>query len=385
MSEGPTATLHLGPAFASVLASRHPWIYRDALPRHGLQGGELVRVEAGPEVAFGLYDAAGAIGVRLVTWGVAPHERWWEAAIERAVAARAPLREAGHTAYRLVFGEGDGLPGLVADRYGRHAVVELHAAALEGLLPRIAKALLRAARLKGVVRRVDGDLEVLAGEAPPPEVTVREHGLRFLANLREGQKTGLFLDHREHRRRIRDRAEGARVLNLFGYAGGFSVAALAGGAREAWTVDVAGPALRDADRNVAANALDPARHRAVEADVFALLPDLAAAGERFDLVILDPPSLARRKAQRARAVRAYRRLNAGAASLLAPGGVLATASCTAQVAPAAFEAAVRGGLEDAGVDLRLAERGRQPLDHPVLPTFPEGRYLKCLVFEAPAP
>ena len=382
MSDGPDATLHLGPAFASVLASRHPWIYRDALPRHALRGGERVRVEAGSEVAFGLFDATGAIGVRLLTWGEPPGERWWEDAVAQAVAARAPLAAAGHTAYRLIFGEGDGLPGLVADRYARHAVIEVHTDALEGVLPRVARALLRAARLKGVVRRVDGELEVLAGEAPPPEVTVREHGLRFLANLREGQKTGLFLDHREHRRRVRDLADGARVLNLFGYAGGFSVAALAGGAREVWTVDVAAPALRDAERNVVANDLDPARHRAVEADVFALLPEVAKAGETFDLVVLDPPSLARRKAQRERAIRAYRRLNAGAAALVAPGGILATASCTAQVPPNAFERAVAAGLRDAGADLMRMERGEQPLDHPVRPTFPEGRYLKFVTYRA---
>ena len=373
MSEGPDATLHLGPAFASVLASRHPWIYRDALPRHALREGDLVRVEAGSEVAFGLFDASGAIGVRLLTWGDPPGERWWEDAVAHAVAARAPLAAAGHTAYRLIFGEGDGLPGLVADRYGRHAVIEVHAGALERVLPRVARALVRTARLKGVVRRVDGELEVLAGEAPPPEVTVREHGLRFLANLREGQKTGLFLDHREHRRRVRDLAGGARVLNLFGYAGG---------AREAWTVDVAAPALRDAERNVVANDLDPARHRAVEADVFALLPELAEAGETFDLVVLDPPSLARRKAQRERAIRAYRRLNAGAAALVAPGGILATASCTAQVPPKAFERAVAAGLRDAGANLVRMERGEQPLDHPVRPTFPEGRYLKFLTYRA---
>lgn len=373
------ATVALGPELERALRSGHPWIYRDRLPPHRLEPGAWVRVEAGSAVAFGLYDGAGAIGVRLFSWDAPPDDAWWRAAVRDAVAARAPLAAAGHTAYRLIHGEGDGLPAIVADRYGRFAVLQPHADSVERFLPRVARTLLREARLKGVVVRRDGGLEVLAGEPPPPEETVVENGLRFLANVREGQKTGLFLDHREHRATVRDLARGARVLNLFAYAGGFSVHALAGGAREAWSVDVAEAALRDAERNVALNDLPAARHRTVRADVFEALPRWAEAGERFDLVVLDPPSLARSKRQRARAEAAYRRLNAGAARLVAPGGLLATASCTAQVAPAAFEAAVRAGQRDAGRAGRVEHRGGQPADHPLRPSFPEGRYLKFVV------
>jgi 23S rRNA (cytosine1962-C5)-methyltransferase len=372
-------TLALPDPLAGALRSRHPWIYRDALPRHDLATGDWVRVEAGGEAAFGLYDDAGAIAIRLFSWEGVPDEAWWASTLERALSARSPLEEAGHTCYRLLHGEGDGVPGLVADRYGRFAVLQPHAAALEPRLPWLAKRLRRLLGLKGVGVRREQGWEPLAGEAPPPEETVVEHGLRFLANLREGQKTGLFLDHREHRQEVRERATGARVLNLFSYAGGFSVYALAGGAREAWSVDVAEPALRDAARNVALNDLPAERHRAVRADVFAALATWREAGERFDLVVVDPPSLARRKRQRSRALAAYRRLNEGAARLVTEGGLLATASCTAQVAPAAFEGAALEGVERAGRAAETVLRGGQPLDHPTRAGFPEGRYLKFVM------
>lgn len=376
-------TLNLGPEFRAVLASGHPWIYRDALPPHDLETGDWVRLEAGSESAIGLYDAHGAIGVRRFARDAVPDEAWWRAQVASAVARRAPLAAAGHSAYRLLHGEGDGLPAIIADRYGRFAVMQAHAASVRPFLERVGRSLAKEARLKGVAVRTTRGLEPLVGELPPPEETVVENGLRFLVDMRHGQKTGLFLDHREHRATVLELAEGLRVLNLFAYAGGFSVHAFAGGAREVWSVDASAPALRDAHRNVVLNGPHGDRHRTVEADVFELLPRLAREGERFDLVILDPPSLARRKNQRARAEAAYRTLNDGAARLVAPGGLLATASCTAQVSPRAFEAAARAGVRSAGRDARLMLRGRQPLDHPAPKRFPEGRYLKFVIYRLP--
>jgi len=374
---GTLATLRLPDDAAGILTSRHPWIYRDHLPEsHRIPDGSWVRVEAGRAVAFGLYDAEGAIAIRLFDWDAQPDDAWWKAAVTAAVRRRDGVAAEGHTAYRLLFGEGDGLPGIVADRYGRFAVIEPYARSVEPFLPLVARTLLREVRLKGVVRRHGSELEVLAGEPPPPEETIRENGLRFLVNFTAGQKTGLFLDHREHRALVRDVSAGLRVLNLFAYTGGFSVHALAGGAREVWSVDTSAGALADAVRNVALNDLPAERHRVLDEDVFALLPHLEEAGERFDLVILDPPSLARKKAQRARAEAAYRRLNAAAARLVTPGGMLATASCTAQVPAKAFDAAVKAGLREAGRSASLrVKRGHAP-DHPVRKRFPEGAYLK---------
>lgn len=379
-------TIRLPADLDATLKSRHPWIYRNRLPDdapalRGLVDGDWIRVETERQSAFGLYDSEGAIAVRLFERDEVPDDAWWTTAVERAVRRRDDLRDAGHTAYRLIHGEGDGLPAIVADRYGRFAVLQPHAASVEPYLELIARSLLRAAGLKGVVVRRDDGLDTLAGEPPPPEETIVENGLKFLANVRDGQKTGLFLDHREHRATVRELAAGRRVANLFAYVGGFSVHALAGGATEVWSVDVAAAALRDAERNVALNELPPELHHAIEADVFAAVPEWASAGERFDLTVLDPPSLARSKRQRATALRAYQRLNADAARLTAPGGLLATASCTAQVDRKAFEAAVRSGLRAAGRRGRVIVRGSQPSDHPVLRSFPEGRYLKFLVLE----
>ena len=378
------ATLNLGPGMETALASGHPWIYRDKLPPHDLAPGDWVRLEAGAASAVGLYDGEGAIGVRLFSRDAVPDAAWLRERVRAAVAARADLVAAGHTAYRLLHGEGDGLPAIVADRYGRFAVMQAHAASVLPLLEPIAKTLLREVGLKGVALRDADGLTSLAGSLPPPEETVREHGLSFLVDMRHGQKTGLFLDHREHRAAVRQMASGLRVLNLFAYAGGFSVYALAGGASEVWSADVAEPALRDAERNVALNRAEASgrwgAHHVVREDVFALLPRLASQGERFDLVVLDPPSLARRKSGRSRAESAYRTLNEGAARLVVPGGMLATASCTAQVSPRAFEAAARAGIRTAGRHERLLHRGGQPADHPVPKRFPEGRYLKFLTY-----
>ena len=375
MTTEPTGFIDLGAQHEGLLRGKHPWIYRDRLAHWPVEHGAWVRVRAGSLVRTAKYDAEGAIALRRFASDGVPEVSWFRATVERAVAARADLAASDSDAYRLVYGEADGLPGIVADRYGRYVALQAHAASVESLLPIVAKELLRATGLSGAVVRRGRALEVLAGSAPPPEITVREHGLKFVANLVHGQKTGLFLDHREHRAAVRDMSAGLRVANLFSYAGGFSVHALAGGAREVWSVDLAAPALRDAERNVRANGLDAARHETIEADVFEVVERWARSGERFDLVILDPPSLTRNRKGRSRALSAYRTLNAAAARLVTYGGHLLTASCTAQVDTASFDGAVRDGLREAGVKGVLAWRGGQPSDHPVRRWFPEGRYL----------
>lgn len=405
-------TLRLPEHLAGPLAAGHPWVYRDHVPgTPPIADGAWVRVEAGSTAAVGLWAAEGAIAVRAVrrapTGGpLAPPDRAWvEAAVARALATRAAVATPDTDAYRLLFGEGDGLPGITVDRYGRFAVVKTYADAYRragsdafDLRSQVVRALAGALRLKGVLAAPqDGaPLAVLHGELPPPEVTVFEHGLAFLANLHEGQKTGLFLDHRDNRGTVQRLAGGRTVANLFGYSGAFSVHALAGGARRAVDVDVAPAALRDAERNAAANvgrfpvdaAVDPrGRHATLALD---LLSDPAAALrhpelEGSDLIVLDPPSLARHKGQRHAALRAYRRLNAAAMAVLPGGGLLATASCTAQVAPEAFRAALAEAAIEAGVDARVVHEAGHAADHPVPLAFPEGRYLKFVVLRIDRP
>lgn len=375
------ATLNLGPSLESALLSGHPWIYRNHLPKHRLVGGEWVRLEAGRAVSHGLYDAEGAIAVRLFSSASVPDEDFLRRRVREALALRRPLTEARDTdAYRLLHGEGDFLPAIVADRYGRYAVMRVYAASVRRLLPVVARELGTALGLKGVAVRDDDALTPLWGELPPPEVSVIENGLRFDADLRRGQKTGLFLDQRDNRALIRGLAGGRRVLNLFSYTGGFSVYALAGGAELAVSVDVSDGAVRAAERAVERNGLPVERHRGMAADVFEVLPALRERDERFDLVILDPPSLAHSAEQRRRAQRAYLKLNRAAFKVVSDGGLLATSSCTAQIAPEAFQRLVAEAARAAGVRAQLvAERG-QPLDHPIPASFPEGRYLKFLVY-----
>ena len=418
-------TLRLPEHLAGPLAAGHPWVYRDHIAgRPTIADGSWVRVEAGRAAGVGLWAAAGPIAARVFRRAppggplTPPDRAWVRVLVDRALDQRAavglgeaagrPTTGAAHTdAYRLLFGEGDGLPGLTVNRYGRFAVVKAYAEAFrlpgsdaEALLTEVVRSLAGRLRLRGVVAAPHGDepLAPLWGELPPREVTVTEHGLTFVANLHEGQKTGLFLDQRDNRATVRAVAGGRRVANLFAYAGGFSVHALAGGAVRAVDVDLAVPALGDAVRNVAANAAAieaawpdggpaAARHATLTLD---LLADPAAALRHpaiagSDLIVLDPPSLARHKGQRHAALRAYRRLNAAVLAALPAGGLLATASCTAQVSPEAFREVLAQASADVGVDARVLHDAGHAADHPVPLAFPEGRYLKFLLLRVDHP
>jgi 23S rRNA (cytosine1962-C5)-methyltransferase len=243
-----------------------------------------------------------------------------------------------------------------------------------------------ALRLSGVVRGADeGGFDVLYGESPPPALTVFEHGLRFLVRPGTGQKTGLFLDQRENRASVRRFAAGRRLANLFSYTGGFSIHALAGGAEHAIDVDVAAGALADATANAASNGF-AARHSTLKLD---LMGDPSAALAHAELSaadfwVLDPPSFARNKTQRHAALRAYKRLNVAAMARVPDGGLLATASCTAQVSPEAFREMLAAAIAEAaskepGLEARIVLEAGHAADHPVPLPFPEGRYLKFLL------
>ncbi|HEX7004192.1 MAG TPA: class I SAM-dependent rRNA methyltransferase [Trueperaceae bacterium] len=376
-------TLNLGKDLEKAVSSGHPWVYRDSLPRHSATTGEWLRVEAGKASAYGLYDEEGAIAVRIFSSEGLPDKRWFAERVEEALELRSDLIGSGTDAYRLVYGEGDGLPGVVVDRYGRYAVAKAYSPGVRSILSPIVKALASAIDLRGVSERSAAGLEPLYGQLPPPELTVEENGLRLLANLYEGQKTGLFLDQRDNRATVRGFAGGRSVLNLFSYNGGFSVSALAGGATSVVSVDMSEPALEDARRTVRLNGFDQARHETVTADVFEYLA--SGSTDRYGLVVCDPPSLAHAKRSRHAALRAYRKLNRGAFSRVEPGGLLATSSCTAQVSPEEFRRVVAEAAAEAGLRAQIVHEAGQPLDHPVPAHFPEGRYLKFLVLRVLEP
>jgi 23S rRNA (cytosine1962-C5)-methyltransferase len=359
------------------LVQGHPWIYRNHVPpAFRAQHGAWLRLRCGSWTGYGLWDAEGSIAVRVYATHTVPDEALLAARVRAGWELRQPLREAGCTAYRWLFGEGDWLPGITVDRYGEYVALATYSSSVEPLLPAVIDGLRDCdERLRGIVQRAD----VLWGEAPPADLVVNEHGLRFLADLQGGQKTGLFLDQRENRRFVESISAGRTVLNCFAYTGAFSLYALSGGAEAVESVDIGKGLAEAAAANIKLSRLDGRRHRFVTADCFELLADYAEQGRTFDLVILDPPSFARNKQSRHAAERAYAKLNALGMRCVTPGGLLATASCTSQVSQEAFKAALAAAGAQAGRQLQIIHEAGQPLDHPVPAGFPEGRYLKFVV------
>ncbi len=372
----------LSPEALGPVSRGHPWVFRDGLRGDpGLPPGEPVRLlgRRGRTAAWGLADE-GPIAVRVLGRHPEPVEELLARRVARAAALRGRLIPPETDCFRLINAAGDGLPGLVVDRYGPLAVLRLYAAAWRPYLGAITALL---AALDGVrtvyrrygVARVDGREggERLAG-APAPEVlVVRESGLKLLVRPGLGQKTGLFLDQRGARRRAGALARGARVLNLFAYSGGFSLYAAAGGASRVHSVDVSAGAMEDARAIFRLNGIDPDAHVFEVADVFRW-----EAGERFDVVISDPPGLARGRKADAAARVAYRDLAARSGGWVAPAGLLYSFSCTARLSRRRWEEAVAEGLRRAGRWAAL-ERAEAPADHPVALAHPEGRYLKSLL------
>lgn len=375
----------------------HPWVFRDALRKTParLDAGAVVELAdgRGKFLGRGLWDPDSPIAVRI-------HER--DAAtpldvasfgrrLEAAFALRARLFDGPDTdAYRLVNGEGDRIPGLVIDRYRDTAVLRLDGDALAPWIEALREPLAKLCAAHGIrsggvrlgreaqaARSAGGKLvEQLWGPPIPERMFVRERGLALEVDLHFGHKTGAFLDQRENLARVRALARGrARALNLFSYTGGFSIAAALGGATRVTSVDTAGPAHASAQRSFRENGLDPTGHAFVTADAFAFLEAAEKRGDRFDLVISDPPSFAPSEKAKPRAMASYRRLHQACARVLAEGGTLCAASCSSHITADDFFAT----LDDASLgraDLRVVSMLGQPEDHPFLPAWPEGRYLK---------
>jgi len=330
----------------------------------------------GKPAGFGLADT-GPISVRVL----GRHAEDCSALIARRIQAAAEVRPslipANTNSYRMLNGEGDGLGGLIIDRYDHTAVVRLYGACWEPHLNAIVDTLSLTPGIETVmrrfgVRRVDGreGAEVLLGPDPGEPIVVTEAGLRFLARPVSGQKTGLFLDQREHRIRMAGHCVGRTLINLFAYNGGFSVHAAAAGAKRVTSVDIAGAALEDARENFRLNGLDPNAHAFIKADVFKWSPDAPA-----DAVICDPPSLTHDKGADSNARRVYRDLAVRSSAMVRPGGLLASASCTARLSWERWEQTVREGLSKTGRWSWLW-RAAEPPDHPVALGHPEGHYLK---------
>jgi 23S rRNA (cytosine1962-C5)-methyltransferase len=382
------------------LRRRHPWIFSGAVA--GVEGdparGETVAVKdvGGKTIALAAYSPNSQIRAR--AWTFDPAEevdaRFLRRRLEKSLALRAGLPAARHTnALRLVHGESDGLPGLVVDRYADVLVAQFLAAGVERWREPILDALAELTGCEAVFERSDADVRRLEGLAPrlgfvrgnraAARCAIVEHGLDFHVDVEQGQKTGFFLDQRDNRQRVRALAEGREVLDGFCYTGGFSLAALAGGARRVLALESSAAALAVARANLAANPLDASRVAFEQADVFARLRELRDQGARFDLVVLDPPKFAPTAAQAKNAARAYKDINLLALKLLSPGGLLASFSCSGGVSRELFQSILAGAALDAGVEAKIVERFGAAADHPVALEFPEGDYLKGFLLLRP--
>ena len=376
------------------LKRRHPWIFSGAVEKATGKAGDTLEVHdaSGKPIAVAAYSPKSQIRARVWTFDLkeAVDAAFFRNRVQKALALRETLPAAKHTnAMRLINGENDGLPGLIVDRYADVLVAQFLAAGVERWRDVILDALTEMSGCEAIFERSDAEVRKLEGLEPrvgfargnrnATRCPIIEHGLNFRVDVEQGQKTGFFLDQRENRQRVRALAAGREVLDGFSYTGGFAISALAGGAKRVTAVESSAPALEVAKENLAANPLDASRVEFVQADVFSKLRELRDRAARFDLVVLDPPKFAPTAAQVSKAARAYKDINLWALKLLAPGGLLATFSCSGAVPPDLFQSIVAGAALDAGVDAKIVERFGAAADHPVAMEFPEGEYLKGLL------
>ena len=390
----PSLRLRVTAAAETIVRGGHPWVFAQSVREQNRDGetGELAVIFDRKDkfLAVGLFDADSPIRVRILHAGkpLSIDHTFWEMRAQEAFEWREGLFDNQTTGYRCINGESDGWPGLVLDRYGETYVLKLYTAAWLPRLAELAPLLTRGNRLvlrlsrnmqETAANRFHAhDGQVLLGQPLAGPVEFLENGLLFEADVVRGQKTGFFLDQRENRREVKALAEGRGVLNLFSYTGGFSLYAADGGAASVCSIDISEFALAGARRNFALNAERPAvmrcQHETVQADVFDWLRQKPA--RRFDLIVIDPPSLAKRELERSGAVGAYAKLVEGALARLNKNGMLVASSCSAHVSEVEFFNLTRETARKSGRRFEELKTTAHGADHPA--TFPEAKYLKCI-------
>ena len=376
------------------LLRRHPWVFSGAIASGDAESGDTVRIEsdAGQFLGWAAFSPSSKIRARVWSFNEAQtiDASFFIARIARAVCARA-LFEIKSDGLRLIHGESDGLPGLVVDRYADTLVAQFSSCGAEKWKSVIAQALLDETGLTRLYERSDASVRSLenlpeatgwlAGSGDTA-ITIQEHDWRLSLDVAEGHKTGFYLDQRDSRQKFAAyarRLQFKNVLNCYCYTGGFTVAALAGGARHVTSIDSSGPAIERAKANAVLNGFDASRTTMLDADVNAMLRQFVKEGRTFDAIVLDPPKFAPTVTHAERAARAYKDINRLALSLLLPGGVLFTYSCSGGISADLFHKIVASAGVDASVDAFICERLGGAPDHPMTVTFPEGEYLKGLV------
>jgi 23S rRNA (cytosine1962-C5)-methyltransferase len=387
-------SLRLKPGKDKSLLRRHPWVFDGAIATGSGDAGETMRIESadGRFLAWAAYSPQSKIRARVWSFDEAQRmdDSFFRAACARAINARS-LFDIQSNGLRLIHGESDGLPGLVVDRYDDTLVAQFSSCGSERFKGVIVDALLKLTGLTRLYERSDASVRSLEGlpEATgwlagggSTEVILTEHDWKLSLDVASGHKTGFYLDQRDSRHKFSQytrRMAFKRVLNCYSYTGGFTVAALSGGAAHVTSIDSSGPAIERAVANVALNGFDARGTTMMDADVNAALRQFLKDGVRFDAIVLDPPKFAPTAFHAERAARAYKDINRLALMLLEPGGALFTYSCSGGISADLFHKIVAGAGLDAGVDAYITERMGGAPDHPMTVTFPEGEYLKGMV------
>ena len=374
----------------------HNWVYSGAIAKQdkGIGKGDMVMVcsNEGKFLAYGYYNEDSKIRVRLLEWdeNVEINEAWWEEKISNAYTLRKNRVENEDTnAYRVIFSEGDALPGLIVDKYDEYLSVQFLTAGLEVRKEMIVSILQKVIPVKGIYERSDSNARtleglgmsvgVLFGEKPPSNLLVKENGLLVNTPIVEGQKSGYFLDQRENRKKVAAYTKGLKVLDCFSYTGGFSLNARKAGATEVWSVDSSASATDALSSNYKNNQLDCNEEHVITSDVFQFLRAAQQKNQHWDVIILDPPKLAPNRQNLPKAERAYKDLNLQAMLLMKSGDILATFSCSGSLSLEHFKQILAWAATDAGKELQFLEDLGHPVDHPVRAAFPESYYLKGVI------
>ncbi|SHI40679.1 class I SAM-dependent rRNA methyltransferase [Aquimarina spongiae] len=389
--------IKLKPAVEKKVRQEHPWVFEDSIVKQNVAGdpGDLAIIydhKKNSFLACGLYDPYSPIRIKLLQFKKSAQidGAWFSDKVRAAFDTRKPLLATDTNSYRLLFGENDGLPGFIADVYDRVLVIKLYSHIwfpyLNWIIPELIKvsgaqtAVMRFNRLiqsKGETYGLH-DGQVIYGDLENEVVVFREHGVLFSANVIKGHKTGYFLDHRHNRKRVGELSKGKTVLDVFSYAGGFSVHALSQGAKSVTSLDISKHALEMATENASLN-IHAGMHNIVVADAFEGLQDFINQGQQFDIVVIDPPSFAKRESEIKRAEKSYAKLAALGAKLVARNGILVLASCSSRVKAVDFFRISEEQITASGKPFKVLEKTFHDVDHPI--TFPEGAYLKCSYYQ----
>lgn len=382
-----------------MIRKEHPWVFEDSIVKQSQEGkaGDLAIIydqKKNKLMAIGLFDPHSPIRIKLLQFKkpATIDQQWFRQKFLEAYRKRKTLLETDTDSFRLIHGENDGLPSLIADVYAKVLVIKLYSLIWIPYLKILLPELMQISEVQTIVLRLSRQLQaqptllhglydgqIISGKLEEEEVIFKEHGLLFSANPIKGHKTGYFLDHRHNRKRVGELAKNRKVLDVFAYAGGFSVHALAGGATEVISLDISAQALEMARQNVRLNFGEIPHHSVLSTDAFEGMQNLVRKGKRFDLIVVDPPSFAKRASETDRALQKYAQLTELAIRLINEGGILVMASCSSRVSSEMFFEQILTKASESNRSFTELERHLHDVDHPI--GFPEGAYLKCIYLQ----